>query len=91
MNAPLPAAQVRERLYRDMDSYNLTPLWEVLHALVPPRPNTPPSSIRRRRLPRRPTPSRSTTTAMTPRNTSPPERGLTKQRPGSTVRGVVVS
>lgn len=41
MNAPLPAAQVREQLYRDMDPLNLTPLWEVLHALVPPQPNTP--------------------------------------------------
>jgi gentisate 1,2-dioxygenase len=41
MNAPIPTAQVREQLYRDMDRYNLTPLWEVLHALVPPQPNTP--------------------------------------------------
>lgn len=40
MNAPLPAAQVREQLYRDMDRFHLTPLWEVLHALVPPKPNT---------------------------------------------------
>ncbi|NML45894.1 gentisate 1,2-dioxygenase [Ramlibacter sp. G-1-2-2] len=31
----------RQQLYRDMDPHNLTPLWEVLHALVPPRPNTP--------------------------------------------------
>src|SRR6187455_392576 len=41
MNAPIPTAQLREQLYRDMDSHNLTPLWEVLHALVPPRPRTP--------------------------------------------------
>jgi gentisate 1,2-dioxygenase len=41
MNAPLPAAQLREQLYRDMDPHNLTPLWEVLHALVPPQPRTP--------------------------------------------------
>src|SRR5437764_3564639 len=41
MNAPIPAKQVREQLYRDMDAFNLTPLWEVLHALVPPKPNTP--------------------------------------------------
>jgi gentisate 1,2-dioxygenase len=41
MNAPLPTAQLRQQLYRDMDPHNLTPLWEVLHALVPPRPNTP--------------------------------------------------
>ena len=31
----------REQLYRDMDAYNLTPLWEVLHALVPQAPKTP--------------------------------------------------
>lgn len=41
MNAALPTAKVREQLYRDMDPLNLTPLWEVLHALVPPKPNTP--------------------------------------------------
>ncbi|MDB5956707.1 gentisate 1,2-dioxygenase [Ramlibacter sp.] len=41
MNAPLPTRQIREQLYRDMEPHNLTPLWEVLHALVPPRPNTP--------------------------------------------------
>jgi gentisate 1,2-dioxygenase len=41
MNAPLPTAQLRQQLYRDMDPHNLTPLWEVLHALVPQQPNTP--------------------------------------------------
>ena len=41
MNAPLPTAQLRQQLYRDMDPHNLTPLWEVLHALVPPQPKTP--------------------------------------------------
>lgn len=48
MNAPLPRtatdprlAQVREQLYRDMDPFNLTPLWEVLHALVPRQPASP--------------------------------------------------
>lgn len=41
MNAPLPAAQLRQQLYREMDPHHLTPLWEVLHALVPPQPNTP--------------------------------------------------
>lgn len=41
MNAPHPTASLRQQLYRDMDPLNLTPLWEVLHALVPPRPNTP--------------------------------------------------
>jgi gentisate 1,2-dioxygenase len=41
MNAPLPTAQVREQLYRDMHAHNLTPLWEVLHALVPQKPSTP--------------------------------------------------
>ena len=41
MNAPIPTAQLRKQLYQDMDRYHLTPLWEVLHALVPPRPATP--------------------------------------------------
>lgn len=41
MNAPHPAAVQREQLYRDMSPLNLTPLWEVLHALVPPQPATP--------------------------------------------------
>lgn len=41
MNAPHPTAQMRQQLYRDMDPHNLTPLWEVLHALVPPQPKTP--------------------------------------------------
>lgn len=41
MNAPHPTAQTRQQLYRDMDPLHLTPLWEVLHALVPPQPNTP--------------------------------------------------
>ena len=41
MNAPPPAATDRQQLYRDMDPLHLTPLWEVLHALVPPQPNTP--------------------------------------------------
>lgn len=47
MNARLPtlsAAAVRaerDRLYAEMSPQNLTPLWEVLHALVPPQPNTP--------------------------------------------------
>lgn len=41
MNAPHPAAQARQQLYRDMAPHNLTPLWEVLHALVPQQPATP--------------------------------------------------
>ena len=41
MNAPHPTSLLRKQLYRDMDSLNLTPLWEVLHALVPPQPATP--------------------------------------------------
>jgi len=41
MNAPLPAAQLRQQLYRDMAPHHLTPLWEVLHALVPRQPATP--------------------------------------------------
>ncbi|MEY4653283.1 MAG: hypothetical protein RI884_1864 [Pseudomonadota bacterium] len=34
-------AQERQALYREMAPLNLTPLWEVLHALVPPQPATP--------------------------------------------------
>lgn len=41
MNAPHPTAQLRQQLYRDMDPLHLTPLWEVLHALVPQQPATP--------------------------------------------------
>jgi gentisate 1,2-dioxygenase len=41
MNAPHPTALVREQLYRDMAPLNLTPLWEVLHALVPQQPTSP--------------------------------------------------
>ena len=41
MNAPENPLLVRQQLYRDMDPLHLTPLWEVLHALVPPRPTTP--------------------------------------------------
>ncbi len=35
------AGDTRRQLYADMAPYNLTPLWEVLHALVPQRPATP--------------------------------------------------
>ena len=41
MNAPHPTAAMRQQLYRDMAPLNLTPLWEVLHALVPRQPDTP--------------------------------------------------
>ena len=46
MNAPQPAtalaaAAQRQQLYSDMSPLNLTPLWEVLHALVPPQPTSP--------------------------------------------------
>ena len=35
------AAALRQQLYADMSPHHLTPLWEVLHALVPPQPATP--------------------------------------------------
>lgn len=41
MNAPHPTQQLREQLYREMSPLHLTPLWEVLHALVPREPATP--------------------------------------------------
>jgi gentisate 1,2-dioxygenase len=34
-----PTAQGRAEFYRRMDKNNLTPLWEVLHNLVPPAPS----------------------------------------------------
>lgn len=36
-----PVQAARADFYRRMDSDNLAPLWEVLHALVPPQPQTP--------------------------------------------------
>jgi gentisate 1,2-dioxygenase len=41
MNAPPPAHAERSALYQAMSPLHLTPLWEVLHALVPPRPASP--------------------------------------------------
>ncbi|MCZ8251371.1 MAG: gentisate 1,2-dioxygenase [Hylemonella sp.] len=41
MNAPHPAPAARQTLYREMSPLHLTPLWEVLHALVPPQPASP--------------------------------------------------
>ncbi len=42
MTTPGPDLQARrQQLYRDMSPLNLTPLWEVLHALVPPQPASP--------------------------------------------------
>ncbi len=35
------AAAERAAFYREIDPLALTPLWEVLHALVPPRPESP--------------------------------------------------
>lgn len=37
----LSAGAARQEFYRRMDKDNLAPLWEVLHALVPPEPQTP--------------------------------------------------
>lgn len=41
MQAPTIGTLDRAALYRAMAPHHLTPLWEVLHALVPPRPATP--------------------------------------------------
>jgi gentisate 1,2-dioxygenase len=42
MNANLkPSSDPRQRLYDDMLPYALTPLWQVLHALVPMQPKSP--------------------------------------------------
>jgi len=40
MDAPA-TTRARAAFYREIDRLALTPLWEVLHALVPPRPNSP--------------------------------------------------
>ncbi|HWA39549.1 MAG TPA: gentisate 1,2-dioxygenase [Burkholderiales bacterium] len=39
--ASVPKPTERQDLYRRMDRQNLTPLWEVLHALIPSEPVTP--------------------------------------------------
>ncbi|MFO1322381.1 MAG: gentisate 1,2-dioxygenase [Burkholderiales bacterium] len=41
MNAPNPVQTARRALYDEMSPAHLTPLWEVLHALVPLRPTSP--------------------------------------------------
>ena len=38
---PIPTPHARQQLYSDMAPLHLTPLWEVLHALVPREPQTP--------------------------------------------------
>jgi len=41
-SVPKPDSEAaRREFYRRMDRDNLTPLWEVLHALVPPQPQSP--------------------------------------------------
>jgi gentisate 1,2-dioxygenase len=39
--SPAPVAVERAAFYRRLDGEHLAPLWEVLHALVPPQPATP--------------------------------------------------
>jgi gentisate 1,2-dioxygenase len=41
MNASHPTLAARQALYSEMSPLNLTPLWDVLHALVPPQPASP--------------------------------------------------
>ena len=41
MNAPLNTQALRAQLYQDMAPHHATPLWEVLHALVPLQPKSP--------------------------------------------------
>ncbi len=49
MNAPKPrpragaadTASQRQAFYAAIAAHSMTPLWEVLHALVPPAPHTP--------------------------------------------------
>ena len=37
----LATSPLRRQLYQDLAPLHLSPLWEVLHALVPPQPNSP--------------------------------------------------
>lgn len=39
--ASVPKSDSRREFYQRMDRDNLAPLWEVLHALVPPQPQSP--------------------------------------------------
>lgn len=39
--APASDAAARKTFYEAIAAHNMTPLWEVLHALVPPSPSTP--------------------------------------------------
>jgi len=43
MNAPQPASNIadRESFYKKIDGASMTPLWEVLHGIVTPLPQTP--------------------------------------------------
>jgi gentisate 1,2-dioxygenase len=41
MTTPASLAAERKAFYEAIASYSMTPLWEVLHALVPPSPATP--------------------------------------------------
>jgi gentisate 1,2-dioxygenase len=41
MQMKTPKHPGRERFYAEISSFNLTPLWESLHTLVPREPNTP--------------------------------------------------
>ena len=45
MNAPESKLHERQQLYRDMAPLHLTPLWEVLHALVPREPKSPCAAV----------------------------------------------
>lgn len=38
---PPPSGSARQSFYQALRSQHMTPLWEVLHALVPPQPATP--------------------------------------------------
>ena len=41
MTAPAPIESARKAFYDAISAHGMTPLWEVLHALVPPSPATP--------------------------------------------------
>lgn len=41
MNTETKTDDLRQRLYNDMSPFGLTPLWQVLHALVPMQPTSP--------------------------------------------------
>ena len=63
-----PNAEARRAFYERIGAHAMTPLWEVLHALVPQRPASPvaPAHWARRHAAASPTTSSTSTNRMAP-------------------------